>query len=228
MWKMLQSGWLQFLRYRVNAALPLEDGAHALHSSMHCRALVLSRLLLYSFYFLSPLTRLDFIRSSYGLLKKHQHTVLVLFFCPQTGNWTPRCGRCCNPVGCSSFVSKYVEDTTNFSFGVDRNIIIERKILKDKTSKKIFSSKEEIAKSFAITVENKKQIPVEIVVFDQVPVSKNKEIEVDITELSRGVLSPENGNVKWILNLNPGEAKVLMLTYKVKYPNGNKMYIEWP
>ena len=58
---------------------------------------------------------------------------------------------------------------------------------------------------------------------DQVPLSKNKEVEVTVEELSAGKLDPITGKVSWKLSLQPAETQKIRLIYTVKYPKDKKL-----
>ena len=73
---------------------------------------------------------------------------------------------------------------------------------------------------------NNRNNSIELAVSDQIPISQNKQIEVEAEELSGGKLSEIDGKVKWTLKLSPGESKQLVLTYRVKYPKNQKVILE--
>ena len=65
-----------------------------------------------------------------------------------------------------------------------------------------------------------------MVVFDQVPVSTNEDIEVTVENISGAALNKEKGEVKWNFELEPTGKKDLELKYKVKYPKERILNIE--
>ena len=74
-------------------------------------------------------------------------------------------------------------------------------------------------------MRNKKNEKINIKVTDQIPVSSNSEIEVDIEEVSSGRLDTQSGKVAWDLQLSPNEQKELTLRYRVKYPKHKRLII---
>ncbi|MDR1919665.1 MAG: DUF4139 domain-containing protein, partial [Tannerellaceae bacterium] len=87
-------------------------------------------------------------------------------------------------------------------------------------------SKTETTRAWKITVRNNKSQAISILLFDQIPVSTNQEIEVSAESLSDASLTTETGELKWKLTLPPSERKELNFSYKVKYPKGKTLIVE--
>ena len=66
--------------------------------------------------------------------------------------------------------------------------------------------------------KNKRGIPVDIEVVDQVPISQNSEIGVKILETSGAEANMQTGKLKWRLKLSAGQSKKLRLSFSIKYP----------
>ena len=65
---------------------------------------------------------------------------------------------------------------------------------------------------------NTKQQAVTIEIEDQIPVSQEGNIEVEVEELSGGTLDTESGKVTWNITLQPGESMSKQVRFSVKYP----------
>ncbi len=61
-------------------------------------------------------------------------------------------------------------------------------------------------------------MPVTLNLFEQLPLSTNKEIEIERIELSNATVDETTGSVYWKLQLKPGESKEYKFVYAVKYP----------
>lgn len=129
-------------------------------------------------------------------------------------------------VGKTVLDLRNIGDTLSLSLGRDKNISVKRELLKDYTTKKLFGSKKEDTRSWKISTRNGKQQPIDIVILDQVPVSQNNEIEVEVEKQSGGRLNAETGEVKWVFTLKPAEKKDLKLRYKVKYNKDKILNVE--
>jgi len=70
---------------------------------------------------------------------------------------------------------------------------------------------------FVVTVENLSTQPVTLDLMDRIPVSQNKEIEVDEVEITGGKKPDSKGLLQWTLTLQPREKKVFRIQYRVEY-----------
>jgi uncharacterized protein (TIGR02231 family) len=117
-------------------------------------------------------------------------------------------------------------DTLSLSLGRDKNIVITRTRQKDYTAKQWIGNTKKDTRSFEIAIRNRKKQAINLVLEDQVPVSSNKEIEVETKDLSDGSLNKETGKVVWKLALQPSDNKKIKLTYTVSYPKDKKIILE--
>ncbi|MCX6237279.1 MAG: mucoidy inhibitor MuiA family protein [Bacteroidia bacterium] len=129
-------------------------------------------------------------------------------------------------VGKSVLDVRFISDTLNISMGRDKNVIVKRDKIKDFTTKQFFGNKKEETRAWQISVKNNKGLPVKMIIFDQIPVSTNEEIEVTIENISSGIFNKESGEIKWNFNLEPSGKKDIELKYKVKYPKDRNLNIE--
>lgn len=110
-----------------------------------------------------------------------------------------------------------ITDTLDVSLGRDQRIAIQRKRTKDfKTYRKNDNKIEQ--HSYEIIVRNNKKQTVEIAVKDQYPISRVKEVEVNVGDTDGAETDPETGILTWNLKLKPGESKKIKFGYQIKYP----------
>ena len=121
-------------------------------------------------------------------------------------------------TGKSYINTQITKDTLDISLGRDKSIVITRNRIKDFTEKKVIGSNKKETIGIEISIKNKKTIPVEIVIQDQVPVSANKDIEVELLELGNAKKNEENGFVEWKTKLEPSAMQKFIFKYSVKYP----------
>lgn len=122
--------------------------------------------------------------------------------------------------------TRSLTDTLQVSLGRDKGIRVTREKEIEKNSSRFLSSKTEETRSWNTTLRNGKSTPIEITLYDQVPVSTNDEISVRTENTSGGEYNPNTGEVKWKLKLNPSESKTLNLKYIVKSPKEKKLHVE--
>lgn len=121
-------------------------------------------------------------------------------------------------VGESFLDMQNTKDTLDLSLGRDRNVVIERKKLKDFSKRHTIGTNKKEEFVFEISIRNTKKDPIEVNLEDQVPVSKDSQIEVEVTDTGGAEYDVTTGKLVWKLNLNPAETKKVTFKYSVKYP----------
>ena len=58
---------------------------------------------------------------------------------------------------------------------------------------------------------------------DQVPISSNKDVEVEIIEISSAKQDEKNGYLNWEVKLEPAEAKTFIIKFAVKFPKDKRL-----
>lgn len=129
-------------------------------------------------------------------------------------------------VGKSLLDVRYASDTLKLSLGSDKNVSVNREKIKDHSTKQFIGAKKEETRAWKTTVKNNKSQAINMIVLDQVPISKLEEIEVDVQEISGAKHDKENGEIKWEFTLQPTGKKELELRYSVKYPKSQNLNIE--
>lgn len=126
-------------------------------------------------------------------------------------------------VGDSYLRTAGVEDKLKISLGRDERVEVKREAIKNYKSRKTFGSNVKESFGYEVTLRNQKNEAINILVEDQLPVSQNSDIEVEIEELSGGILDTEKGKVTWKLSVPATENRKLDLKYTVKYPKDKRV-----
>jgi uncharacterized protein (TIGR02231 family) len=129
-------------------------------------------------------------------------------------------------IGKSLIDTHSVTDTLNFSLGTDKNIVVTRTLQKDLTEKQTFGSNKKETRNWLIDVKNRKNQPVNLLVEDQVPVSQNSAVEVEVQETTGVKPDPLTGKVSWNFLLNSQDDKKVQLKYMVKYPKNQSVIVQ--
>lgn len=116
------------------------------------------------------------------------------------------------------------KDTLMIALGVDKNVVIKREKITEKSGNKVLSSSKESAYTFDITVKNNKKTAIKLVLKDQFPISKDKEVIVELTNTDGAQINSEVGTLTWELQVKPQDSKKLRIGYKVKYPKDKVIY----
>ncbi len=109
-------------------------------------------------------------------------------------------------------------DTLELSLGRDKRITVKRQRLKDQSSQRVLGSSRERELAFDFQVKNARKDAINLILLDQIPVSKNKDIEVKTIELSGAKLNEETGEVSWELSIPAGQTVSRRFAFRVKHP----------
>jgi uncharacterized protein (TIGR02231 family) len=128
-----------------------------------------------------------------------------------------------NYVGETYFDSRIIDDTLSFGLGRDNNITIKRKQVKDLTEKgNLSGNSRKITRKYEIDIKNTRKAAITLELEDQIPLSTNSELTIEVLDNTGALYDKETGKLTWKLTLNPGESKKIGFGYTVKYP---KKYI---
>jgi uncharacterized protein (TIGR02231 family) len=116
-----------------------------------------------------------------------------------------------------------IRDTLSLSMGRDKRIVVKREKLKDLSTRNVIGLNEKQAEAWEISIRNSKSEPVKVIVEDQVPVSRNSQIEVTVIDVGGARQDTYSGKLTWKLNLKPAENKKLNYKFEVKYPKDRRI-----
>jgi len=121
-------------------------------------------------------------------------------------------------VGKSYIDTRITTDTLELSLGTDKNISVKREKVQDFSSVKFIGVNKKETFTYNLSIRNKKKQNIEIVIEDQLPISSDKDIEVEPLEISLATYDKDYGKLTWKFVMKPSESKELKLSYSVKYP----------
>ena len=116
-----------------------------------------------------------------------------------------------------------VKDELKISLGRDERIQVKREEIKDYKSRKTFGSNIRENFGYEIIVRNLKNETANVIIEDQLPVSQDSDIAVEIEELSSGFLDASNGKINWELAVPSSQSRQISLKYIVKYPKDKQV-----
>ncbi|MBK7311004.1 MAG: DUF4139 domain-containing protein [Sphingobacteriaceae bacterium] len=129
-------------------------------------------------------------------------------------------------VGQSYINTRSVADTLDLSFGRDKKIQVTRTKLKENNSEQTAGTTKKVTYTYEIIVKNNHKAPIQIEVEDQLPISQNSEIIVDVKEISKADRNEATGQLKWKLSLAPDETKKILLSFSIKYPKAKAVELK--
>lgn len=121
-------------------------------------------------------------------------------------------------VGRSSIDPQTTTDTLTLSLGMDKNVVIQREVIKDFTENKFLSSDIERFFAYRDIIKNFKSSPIELTIEEQIPVSMNEDIKVKLMEYQDAQFNEETGKLIWKIKLEPAKTKELGFKFSVRHP----------
>jgi uncharacterized protein (TIGR02231 family) len=124
-------------------------------------------------------------------------------------------------IGQSFIDPKTVADTLILSLGRDENVSIKRcKPIDIKSEKKIIGNTKKELITYEITIKNNKRVAIPVEIFDQIPISRQKDIEIDVDKdnLTGAEYIKDFGKLSWRIKIEPNSSKRLRFGYSIKYP----------
>ena len=128
-------------------------------------------------------------------------------------------------IGHSYIRPQYANDTLEVSLGHDNKLLVNRIKVKDNNSKTLLGMNKIENFSYKISVRNTNSTSVKLSLLDQVPVSQDADIKVDVSDISSASLDPLSGTLLWKLDLKPGEGKEFFVSFQVEYPRDKEIRV---
>lgn len=124
-------------------------------------------------------------------------------------------------LGVSKLNTNSLNDTLELSFGRDKQVSIKRNRIADFTKKSLLGSSRKESFMYDILVKNNRKVDIKIAIVDQVPISRQSDIEVNVEDISGGDYNKITGKITWTAVLKPGDSKKYTFGYSVKYPKNH-------
>jgi uncharacterized protein (TIGR02231 family) len=121
-------------------------------------------------------------------------------------------------VGKTFIDPRSILDTLSLSLGRDKRVVVKREKVRDFTSRKAIGTSIKEARAFEISVRNTRSEAITVVIEDQVPLSRNTQIEVTVIDVGGAVWNKETGKLTWTWTLKPSEVRKASFRFEVKYP----------
>ncbi len=127
-------------------------------------------------------------------------------------------------VGRGRMAAAGKDETVRLGFGADDKVKIERSVLKrnEGSTGLIVTTSKTDERSFKTTVRNGHDFPIRVAIEDQLPVSENEEIVVEMlpstTPPTATNLRDKRGVLEWAFEAKAGEVKDIGFAWRVKWP----------
>jgi uncharacterized protein (TIGR02231 family) len=127
-------------------------------------------------------------------------------------------------VGRGHMAAASKDETVRLGFGADDKIKIERSVLKrnEGSAGLIVTTSKTDERAFKTTVRNGHDFPIKIAILDQLPVSENEEIQVEMlsstTPPTATNLRDKRGVLEWTFDAKAGEVRDINFAWRVRWP----------
>ena len=120
-------------------------------------------------------------------------------------------------VGQTRINPSVISDTLELALGRDQGIFITRKKTDEEEKLRAFTNEKVKTISYEIALKNYKSSKINVRIEDHIPVSKNGEIKVELTENETAEFNKETGKLLWKTNLDAKNTVKYKFTYTIKY-----------
>ncbi|MEH2543424.1 uncharacterized protein (TIGR02231 family) [Bradyrhizobium sp. AZCC 2262] len=127
-------------------------------------------------------------------------------------------------VGRGQMAAASKEETVRLGFGADDKIKIERTVVKrnEGSAGLIVTTSKTDERAFKTTVRNGHDFPIRIAIEDQLPVSENEDIQVEMlpstTPPTATNLRDRRGVLEWAFEAKAGEVRDINFAWRVRWP----------
>jgi uncharacterized protein (TIGR02231 family) len=119
------------------------------------------------------------------------------------------------------------EEEHELGFGVDDSIRVRHALAEERRSETgIISTSKTDARSYRISVKNQHERAIQVSVLDQIPVSQNADITVELTGKSppsRRDVDNKRGVLAWDFKLEPNEERIIEFGHRAAWPAAKKV-----
>ncbi|WP_315813168.1 mucoidy inhibitor MuiA family protein [Bradyrhizobium sp. SZCCHNR2028] len=135
-------------------------------------------------------------------------------------------------VGTSRLASAGKDEVVHVGFGADDKVKVERSVVKrnEGSAGLIVTTAKIDERAFKTTVRNAHDFPVKVAIQDQLPVSENEEIVVEMLSATTPPTSTNvrdrRGVVEWVIDAKPGEAKDIAFAWRVRWPKDKSIVMQ--
>lgn len=123
-------------------------------------------------------------------------------------------------IGHTQIDTDHLSDTLHLQLGKDKDIQVKRTYEEELSNKVTGVNKIKETITYSILIKNNKPVPVRLTVKDQIPITTDKDINVELLNKkeSQAQLDAKTGQLTWNIDLKPKESKEIQFSYLIKYP----------
>lgn len=134
-------------------------------------------------------------------------------------------------VGRGKLSASAKDDIVRLGFGADDKVKVERAVLKrnEGSAGLLVTTSKTDERTFKTTVRNGHDFPIHVAIEDQLPVSENEDILVEMlpstTPPTANNIRDKRGVLEWSFDAKPGEARDINFAWRIRWPKDKSMVI---
>lgn len=134
-------------------------------------------------------------------------------------------------VGRGKITASAKDDIVRLGFGADDKVKIERAVLKrnEGSAGLLVTTSKTDEHAFKTTIRNGHDFPIKVAIEDQLPVSENEDIAVEMlpssTQPTATNIRDKRGVLEWSFDAKPGEIRDINFAWRVRWPKDKSMVI---
>jgi uncharacterized protein (TIGR02231 family) len=127
-------------------------------------------------------------------------------------------------VGRGQMAAASKDETVRLGFGADDKVKVERSVVKrnEGSAGLILTTSKTDERAFKTVIRNGHDFPIRIAIEDQLPVSENEDIQVEMlpstTPPSATNLRDKRGVLEWAFEAKPGEVRDVAFAWRIRWP----------
>lgn len=110
------------------------------------------------------------------------------------------------------------EDTVWLDLGRSPRLLVKRIQIDNRRETRLSGGTIHHHFAYRLQVSHTYTAPIQLVVWERIPISRHSDIKVDLTDAGGGIYDSERGQLRWQLTLTPGETWEKVFRFTVKYP----------
>jgi uncharacterized protein (TIGR02231 family) len=134
-------------------------------------------------------------------------------------------------IGRGKFSASAKDDIVRLGFGADDKVKIERAVLKrnEGSAGLLVTTSKTDERAFKTTIRNGHDFPIHVAIEDQLPVSENEEIAVEMlpssTPPTATNIRDRRGVLEWSFDAKPGEVKDINFAWRIRWPKDKSVVV---
>jgi uncharacterized protein (TIGR02231 family) len=130
-------------------------------------------------------------------------------------------------IGQANLSTRTLRDTLDLSLGRDKNVLVTRVKQKELSKKQFFGSDNKVTRAYKISVKNNHRFAIDIEIQDQIPLSSNKDIVVELIDKSKADYNAITGKLVWeFKNMKPADTQSVNFSFSIKHPKEMEVIYE--